>query len=135
MSKIGKVCTSCGRLTDNYVAFKCPECGAWTDVVETRTSAKFGYTRRRECANEHRFTTREEVIPDTELREERREHFKKNLDRLGDGRRAHIEKQNRELRARNTKIKSLRKEGFGVAALSSKFKLTRASIYRILLAP
>ncbi len=27
MSNIGKVCTSCGRLTDNYVAFKCPDCG------------------------------------------------------------------------------------------------------------
>ena len=26
MSNKGKVCTSCGRLTDKYVAFKCPSC-------------------------------------------------------------------------------------------------------------
>lgn len=41
---------------------KCPECGTWTIVKETRTST--GNTRRRrlECANEHRFTTLETII-------------------------------------------------------------------------
>lgn len=31
---------------------KCPECGAWTQVLQT-----YGAWRRRECANEHRFNT------------------------------------------------------------------------------
>ncbi len=35
---------------------KCPECGAWTEVKETR-----GPRRRRECANGHRFST-EEIV-------------------------------------------------------------------------
>jgi len=41
---------------------KCPECGTWTIVKETRVST--GNTRRRrlECANEHRFTTLETII-------------------------------------------------------------------------
>jgi len=41
---------------------KCPECGTWTIVKETRTN--LGNTRRRrlECANEHRFTTLETII-------------------------------------------------------------------------
>jgi transcriptional regulator NrdR family protein len=41
---------------------RCPECGTWTIVKETRTST--GNTRRRrlECANEHRFTTLETII-------------------------------------------------------------------------
>jgi transcriptional regulator NrdR family protein len=38
---------------------KCPQCGAWTDVLETRSPR-----RRRECANGHRFTTIE--LPDNE---------------------------------------------------------------------
>ena len=41
---------------------KCPTCGTWTEVLETRKLA--GYTRRRyQCANLHRFTTREVVHP------------------------------------------------------------------------
>ncbi len=40
---------------------KCPQCGAWTDVLETRSPR-----RRRECANGHRFTTIE--LPDNEAR-------------------------------------------------------------------
>ena len=41
---------------------KCPECGTWTIVKETRIS--IGNTRRRrlECANEHRFTTLETIV-------------------------------------------------------------------------
>jgi len=31
---------------------KCPECGAWTEVVSKRSA-----WRRRECANGHRFNT------------------------------------------------------------------------------
>ncbi|MCL5100751.1 MAG: zinc finger domain-containing protein [Candidatus Marsarchaeota archaeon] len=29
---IGKICSSCGRLTDKYVTFKCPSCGNETIV-------------------------------------------------------------------------------------------------------
>jgi transcriptional regulator NrdR family protein len=37
---------------------KCPACGAWSEVKDTRQQK--GYTtRRRICANEHRFTTKE----------------------------------------------------------------------------
>lgn len=39
----------------------CPECGAWSRVLSTRQ----GDTRRRECANMHRFTTKETVVADS----------------------------------------------------------------------
>ena len=49
---------------------KCPECGAWTLVKETRESPTFGHTRRRECANYHKFTTQEVVVPQEAIDEE-----------------------------------------------------------------
>jgi len=39
---------------------KCPECKAWADVLETRQRPEYTY-RRYECANNHRFTTRESL--------------------------------------------------------------------------
>lgn len=36
---------------------KCPTCNKWSTVLETRN-----HSRRRECGNGHRFTTREVVI-------------------------------------------------------------------------
>jgi transcriptional regulator NrdR family protein len=36
---------------------KCPQCGAWSDVKDSRQGR-----RRRECANGHRFTTQEIII-------------------------------------------------------------------------
>jgi len=41
---------------------KCPVCGTWTIVKETRVST--GNTRRRrlECANMHRFSTLETIV-------------------------------------------------------------------------
>lgn len=36
---------------------KCPICAKWSTVLETRN-----HSRRRECGNGHRFTTREIVI-------------------------------------------------------------------------
>jgi hypothetical protein len=50
---------------------KCPTCGTWTLVKETR-----GIRRRRECANEHRFTTEEIVIPEEVIKERQAENFK-----------------------------------------------------------
>lgn len=50
---------------------KCPICGVWSLVKETR-----GTRRRRECANEHRFTTEETVIPEEVLKQKQREHLK-----------------------------------------------------------
>jgi len=41
---------------------KCPECGTWTIVKETRISTDNNRRRRLECANEHRFTTLETII-------------------------------------------------------------------------
>ena len=43
---------------------KCPECGAWADVLETRQRPEYTY-RRYECANHHRFTTRECLVAAT----------------------------------------------------------------------
>ena len=61
---------------------KCPTCGAWTLVKQTKNSPTFGHTRRRECANEHRFTTQEVIVPQEEIDEERRNHLANNLERL-----------------------------------------------------
>ena len=41
---------------------KCPKCGAWTVVKETRSDQNNTRRRRIECANMHRFTTLETVI-------------------------------------------------------------------------
>ena len=56
---------------------KCPECGAWTVVKDTRESPTFGYIRRRECANYHKFTTQETVVPQEAINEERRQNVLK----------------------------------------------------------
>ena len=61
---------------------KCPTCGAWTSVKQTTNSPTFGHMRRRECANEHRFTTKEVAIPQEEIDEERRKHLANNKKRL-----------------------------------------------------
>jgi transcriptional regulator NrdR family protein len=61
---------------------KCPECGAWSLVKQTKKSPTFGYTRRRECANEHRFTTQEVIVPQEEIDKERRTHLENNQKRL-----------------------------------------------------
>ena len=42
---------------------RCPDCEKWTSVLETRTSAPLTVRRRYECANGHRFTTHETVVP------------------------------------------------------------------------
>ena len=41
---------------------KCPECDKWTLVKETRRAEGYTY-RRYECANLHRFTTNEVIVP------------------------------------------------------------------------
>lgn len=58
---------------------KCPTCGAWSTVKETRDSPTFGHKRRRECANYHIFMTQEVVIPKEVLDAERKENLKRNL--------------------------------------------------------
>jgi transcriptional regulator NrdR family protein len=40
---------------------KCPVCGTWVMVKETRAKKENVKYRRYECANEHRFTTLEKV--------------------------------------------------------------------------
>ena len=56
---------------------KCPECGAWSLVKETKESPTFGYRRRRECANYHKFTTQEVLVPQEVIDEERRQNVLK----------------------------------------------------------
>lgn len=41
---------------------KCPECGTWTIVKDTRTLDNNTKRRRIECANMHRFSTLETII-------------------------------------------------------------------------
>jgi transcriptional regulator NrdR family protein len=41
---------------------KCPKCGAWTVVKDSRVDQNNTRRRRIECANMHRFTTLETVI-------------------------------------------------------------------------
>lgn len=40
----------------------CPECNKYTEVLETRENPK-GVRRRYMCANLHRFTTQEALVP------------------------------------------------------------------------
>lgn len=54
---------------------KCPVCGAWSLVKQTRDSPIFGHIRRRECGNEHRFTTKEVYIPQEVIAENQRERL------------------------------------------------------------
>ena len=61
---------------------KCPVCGAWSLVKQTRDSPTFGHVRRRECANEHRFTTKEVFIPQEAIDEERRNHLESMREQL-----------------------------------------------------
>jgi hypothetical protein len=40
---------------------KCPQCGAWTELLETRKRVA-GVYRRYECANTHRFSTMDDNV-------------------------------------------------------------------------
>lgn len=40
----------------------CPKCQVWTRVLSTRKRKDGNTYRRYECANLHRFSTREEVV-------------------------------------------------------------------------
>ena len=53
----------------------CPECAAWSVILETRTTP-VRYRRRRECANGHKFTTEETVVPPEKMEEEALVRFK-----------------------------------------------------------
>lgn len=49
------------------MSIKCPQCGAWAMVLQTRTRKTDGVvTRRYECGNLHRFSTEERVWIRTE---------------------------------------------------------------------
>lgn len=61
---------------------KCPICGAWSTVKETRDSSLFGFKRRRECGNEHRFTTQEVVIPDEVVEQKHKDNLRTNSKQL-----------------------------------------------------
>jgi len=48
------------------MSMKCPQCGTWALVKETRTSKNENTVMRRyECANLHRFKTEETIKPKT----------------------------------------------------------------------
>jgi len=52
----------------------CPECGAWSVILETRSSTA-RYRRRRECANGHKFTTEEITVSPETIKQEGRDRF------------------------------------------------------------
>ena len=41
---------------------KCPECGTWTEVLESVLRRDGSRRRRYQCANLHRFNTEEKVV-------------------------------------------------------------------------
>jgi transposase-like protein len=44
-------------------AMKCPICGAYTEVIDSRMRSDGTRRRRYLCANMHRFTTLERILP------------------------------------------------------------------------
>ena len=42
---------------------KCPECGTWTEVLESVLRRDGSRRRRYQCANMHRFNTEERIVP------------------------------------------------------------------------
>jgi transcriptional regulator NrdR family protein len=104
---------------------KCPECGTWSEVLETRDSKHFGHTRRRECGNGHRFSTQEVVIPKESMTETRRAH---NLINAAKGREVMKAKNDK----RKLEVDRLKSEGWSTRQLASKYRLSTASIRRIL---
>lgn len=54
---------------------KCPECNKYTAVLETRANPD-GMRRRYECANLHRFTTQEALVPQGKTQAQLRQQLK-----------------------------------------------------------
>ena len=53
----------------------CPECGKYTEVLETRVNPA-GVRRRYKCANLHRFTTQEALVPQGKTQAQLRQQLK-----------------------------------------------------------
>jgi transcriptional regulator NrdR family protein len=53
----------------------CPECNKYTAVLETRANPD-GVRRRYECANLHRFTTQESLVPQSKTQAQLRQQLK-----------------------------------------------------------
>jgi len=54
---------------------KCPTCGTYTRILETRVNPA-GVRRRYECANLHRFTTQEALVPQVKTQAQLRQQLK-----------------------------------------------------------
>jgi transcriptional regulator NrdR family protein len=61
---------------------KCPVCGAWTQVKDSRPNDEF-VRRSRVCGNEHRFTTEERAVPDSRQRQTEKEFSRPRAVLLG----------------------------------------------------
>lgn len=48
---------------------KCPLCGVWSEVLDTRAGVHDSVRRRRQCGNGHRFVTYEVTEPSISSRE------------------------------------------------------------------
>ena len=54
---------------------RCPTCDRYTKVLETRANPD-GVRRRYECANLHRFTTQEALVPQGKTQAQLRQQLK-----------------------------------------------------------
>lgn len=98
---------------------KCPTCGTWSEVLETRAHADHVTRRQRECANGHRFVT-------MEVTKGAYSHARVSLERraAAPGRRIALHK-------RDQQIKSMLIMGFSVADTAVKYQLSQAHVRRI----
>lgn len=98
---------------------KCPTCGAWSEVLETRAHADHVTRRQRVCANNHRFIT-------MEITKGAYSHARVALERraAAPGRRIALHK-------RDQQVRSMLGMGFSVADTAVKFQLSEQHIRRL----
>ncbi len=98
---------------------KCPICGAWSEVLETRAHADHVTRRQRECANKHRFVT-------MEVTKGAYSHARVSLERRASapGRRITLHK-------RDQQIRSMLNMGHTVADAAAKYALSECQVRRI----
>ena len=67
----------------------CPQCGAWTDIIDSRSPAPLVKRRRYRCANMHTFITISEevfigMIEDGKLKETNEQKSKNRINETND---------------------------------------------------
>ena len=99
---------------------KCPRCGVWTRVLETRAESNVVDRRTRVCGNEHRFRTYE-VTTSVYIDGKRR------VPALEKGVAARVAR-----RTRDHEVKTLRKNGASKADIAKKVGISEATVRYVL---